>query len=169
MSKNKYLHLSLSQARSCVAYNNKQTNMLSKSFFTPCKVSDSLRVITAAYHIRISGAVSIFPHEALKIVESQDLQLHGVHQEHWQEYQESHCLAQRGNASMLTYQKENIRKKAYECSKTESQRNGGYPHIAAIMRLLSALTEPGAFIQRGDVPWRKKHCTLSKKKKKNTE
>lgn len=56
------------------------------------------------------------------------------------------------------------KKKAYECSETESQRERGYPHIAAIMRLLSTLTEPGAFIQGGDVPWRKEHCTLSKKK-----
>lgn len=95
-------------------------------------------------------------------MESQDRRLHGVHQKHWQEYQASHCLAQRGNASMLTCQKIS-EKKAYECSKTESQRGRGYPHIAAIMRLLSTLTEPGAFIQGWDVPWRKEHCTLSKK------
>lgn len=48
----------------------------------------------------------------------------------------------------------------------EIKKQGGYPHIATIMRLLSTLTEPGAFIQGGDVPWRKVHCTLSKKKKK---
>lgn len=47
--------------------------------------------------------------------------------------------------------------------KRESQRKRGYPHIATVMRVLSTLTEPGAFIQGGDVPWRKEHCTLSRK------
>lgn len=63
----------------------------------------------------------------------------------------------------LHVRKSRKKKKAYECSKTESQRERGYPHIAAIMRLLSTLTEPGAFIQGWDVPWRKEHCTLSTK------
>lgn len=76
-----------------------------------------------------------------------------------------HCTAwPTGETLQRLHVRENLRKKkAYECSKTESQREWGYPHIAAIMRLLSTLTEPWAFIQGGDVPWRKEHCTLSKK------
>lgn len=139
------------------------TNILYKSFPTPCKADKSVQFKTAAYQGRIWGAAKIFPHEALKVMESQDQRLHGVHQEHWQEYQALHRLAHRGNASTLTCQRKSQKKKAYECSKTESQREWGYPHIAAIMRLLSTLTEPWAFIQGGDVPWRKEHCTLSKK------
>lgn len=49
--------------------------------------------------------------------------------------------------------------------KPNLKRERGYPHIATIMRLLSTLTEPGAFIQGRDVPWRKVLCTLSMKKK----
>ena len=97
-------------------------------------------------------------------MESQDRRLHGVHQRHWQEYQALRRLAQRGNAPTLTCQREISEKKGlWMLQKWVSKRDGGYPHIAAIMRLLSTLTEPGAFIQGGDVPWRKERCTLSKK------
>lgn len=75
-----------------------------------------------------------------------------------------YCTAwPKGETLQRLHVRENLRKKAYECSKTESQRERDYPHIGAIMRLLSTLTEPGAFIQGWDVPWRKEHCTLSKK------
>lgn len=123
-----HLHLSLSEANKCVANNNKHTNILSQDFLTPCKASKSLRVITAAYHVRLRGAVNIFPHEALKVMESQDLQLHGVHQEHWQEYQELHRLAQRGNASTLTCQRKSQKKGLWMLQNWVSKRQGLSTH-----------------------------------------
>lgn len=94
------------------------TQRLSHSMQSPSQFK------TAAYQVRIWGSAKIFPHEALKVMESQDQRLHGVHQNHWQEYQALHRLAQRGNASTLTCQGKS-QKKAYECSKTESQREKG--------------------------------------------
>lgn len=99
-------------------------------------------------------------------MESHNQWFHGVYQNHWQEYQASHWLAQRRNAPMLTCQWKSQKKRRMNAPKLNLKERRGYPHIGTIMRLLSTLTEPGAFIQGGDVPWRKVHCTLSERDKK---
>lgn len=104
-----------SQASKCTAHNNMHTNIF-KGFLTSCKTSKSLQFKTAAHQVRMCGAVKIFPHEALKVMESQDLQLH-VHQKHWKENQALHRLAQRGNASMLTCQRKSKKKRLMNAPK----------------------------------------------------
>lgn len=99
-----------------------------KGFLTPCRAGKSSQFETAAYQVRIWGAVKIFPHEALKVMESQDQRLHGVHQKHWQEYQALHCLAQRGNASTLTCQRKSQKKGLWMLQNWVSKREGLSTH-----------------------------------------
>lgn len=111
-----------------LANNNMHTNVFFKGFLTPCKLVHFYSPKTAAYQVRIWGAAKIFPHEALKVMASQDQWLHGVHQKHWQEYQALHCLAQRGNASTLTCQRKSLKKGLWMLQNWVSKRDGLSTH-----------------------------------------
>ena len=65
---------------------------------------------------------------------------------------------------MLTSHWKSLRKRLTDAPKTgfSKEKEREREAIHAIMRLLlSTLTEPGAFIQEGGVPWRKERCTLA--------
>lgn len=96
-----------------------------KSFSTACKAAKSLQLKEAAKQVRMWGAATIFPHEALKVRESHNQQLREVHQKHWQEYQASLRLAQRGNASALTCQGKSQKKGLWMLQKKVNLKERG--------------------------------------------
>lgn len=61
-------------------------------------------------------------------MESQDQQLHRVHQKHWKEYQALRRLSQRGNASMLTCQGKSQKKGLWTPQNWVSKREGLSTH-----------------------------------------
>lgn len=119
--------------------------------------------------VKIWGAVIIFPHEALEVMESQDQQLHKVHRQHWQEYQASQRPGPKGETLQRLHVRENLRKKAlWMLQNRVSKRGRFWPHWRSIETSFNTHRAPGTEEtihggKKSPVPWAKKIYWIAQK------